>query len=60
MRDKCGAKAQILYDIDFNDPLNEKVLDHLSGYLNSRPVRVGNGAYTQLQLDVFGELLEAA
>jgi GH15 family glucan-1,4-alpha-glucosidase len=58
--DKCGAKAQTLYDIDLHDPVDEKVLDHLSGYRNSRPVRIGNGAYTQLQLDVFGEVLEAA
>ncbi|MBT3363341.1 MAG: glycoside hydrolase family 15 protein [Chloroflexi bacterium] len=58
--DKCGGKAQILYDIDFNDPLDEKTLNHLSGYRDSRPVRIGNGAYTQLQLDVFGEVLEAA
>ncbi len=58
--DKCGAKAQILYDIDFHDPQEETNLGHLSGYCNSSPVRIGNGAYAQLQLDVFGEVLEAA
>jgi GH15 family glucan-1,4-alpha-glucosidase len=58
--DKCGAKTQILYDIDFHDPQEETSLDHLSGYRNSRPVRIGNGAYDQVQLDVFGEVLEAA
>jgi GH15 family glucan-1,4-alpha-glucosidase len=57
---KCGSKAQILYDIDANDPLDEQVLAHLKGYRNSRPVRIGNGAYRQLQLDVFGEVLDAA
>jgi GH15 family glucan-1,4-alpha-glucosidase len=57
---KCGAKAQILYDIDFEDPLKEQELDHLRGYRDSRPVRIGNDAYRQLQLDVFGEVLEAA
>jgi len=58
--DKCGPKAQILYDIDFKDPLDEQALDHLRGYRDSRPVRIGNDAYHQRQLDVFGEVLEAA
>ena len=58
--DRCGPKAQILYDIDFKDPLNERLIDHLKGYRNSRPVRTGNDAYQQRQLDVFGEVLEAA
>lgn len=57
---KCGAKAQILYDMDFEDPLNEQELGHLRGYRDSRPVRIGNDAYRQFQLDVFGEVLEAA
>jgi GH15 family glucan-1,4-alpha-glucosidase len=58
--DRCGPKAQILYDIDFKDPLIEQLLDHLKGYRNSCPVRTGNDAYQQRQLDVFGEVLEAA
>jgi len=58
--DKCGPKAQILYDIDFGDPLDEQTLDHLEGYRGSRPVRIGNAAYSQRQLDIFGEVLEAA
>ncbi|MFC1892837.1 glycoside hydrolase family 15 protein [Chloroflexota bacterium] len=58
--DKCGPKAQILYDIDFGDPLDERTLDHLKGYHESRPVRIGNAAYNQRQLDIFGEVLEAA
>ncbi len=57
--DKCGPKAQILYDIDFRDPLDERTLDHLEGYRESRPVRIGNTAYNQRQLDIFGEVLEA-
>jgi len=57
---KCGAKAQILYDIDYEHALDEQILDHLRGYRDSRPVRIGNGAYNQVQLDVFGEVLEAA
>ena len=57
---KCGAKAQTLYDIDYEHPVQEQILDHLKGYRNSQPVRIGNAAYAQLQLDVFGEVLEAA
>ena len=34
-------------------------LDHLSGYENSRPVRIGNAAYQQLQLDIYGEMMDA-
>ena len=55
-----GADGQILYGIEPADELEERTLDHLSGYRNSRPVRIGNGAYRQHQLDVFGEVLEAA
>ena len=58
--DKCGPKAQILYDIDFENPLPEQVLGHLKGYRDSRPVRIGNDAYRQRQLDVYGEVLDAA
>ena len=57
---KCGPKAQILYDMDFEDPLGEQELEHLRGYRDSLPVRIGNDAYRQLQLDVFGEVLDAA
>jgi len=58
--ERCGPKAQILYDIDFEDPLDEQILNHLEGYRKSRPVRIGNAAYNQRQLDIFGEVLEAA
>ncbi|MFC2035055.1 glycoside hydrolase family 15 protein [Chloroflexota bacterium] len=58
--DKCGPKAQILYNIDSEDPVDERTLDHLAGYRESRPVRIGNAAYGQRQLDIFGEVLEAA
>ncbi len=57
---KCGPKTQILYDMDFEDPSPEQELSHLKGYQNSRPVRIGNDAYKQFQLDVFGEVLDAA
>jgi GH15 family glucan-1,4-alpha-glucosidase len=51
---------QIMYGIDGRRHLTERVLDHLDGYRGSKPVRVGNGAYDQLQLDVYGEVLETA
>jgi len=53
------AKAlQIMYGVGGERFLPEVELDHLEGYRGSRPVRIGNGAYSQFQLDVFGELLD--
>ncbi len=57
---RCGPRAQILYDIELKEPPPEQVLEHLSGYRNSRPVRIGNDAYKQHQLDIYGEVLESA
>jgi GH15 family glucan-1,4-alpha-glucosidase len=50
---------QIVYGIDGRSDLQERTLDHLAGYLGSKPVRVGNGAQDQLQLDIYGELLDS-
>jgi len=50
-------KIQPLYGLHGDPDLTERELDHLEGYRNSRPVRVGNGAVEQTQLDVYGELL---
>jgi GH15 family glucan-1,4-alpha-glucosidase len=50
---------QIMYGIDGRHELTETTLDHLEGYRGSRPVRIGNGAFGQLQLDIYGELLDA-
>jgi GH15 family glucan-1,4-alpha-glucosidase len=50
---------QIVYGIDGRSDLNEQTLDHLAGYLGSRPVRIGNDAHGQLQLDIYGELLDS-
>jgi len=55
-----GPGGQTLYGIDLEDPLDEQTLGHLNGYRDSRPVRIGNDAYKQRQLDVFGEVLESA
>jgi GH15 family glucan-1,4-alpha-glucosidase len=50
---------QVMYGIDGRTDLTEETLDHLEGYRNSAPVRIGNGAYDQLQLDIYGELMDA-
>ncbi|GHD68300.1 hypothetical protein GCM10010317_072140 [Streptomyces mirabilis] len=57
-----GASAdplQIMYRVDGDPHLTEETLDHLEGYLGSRPVRAGNAAADQLQLDIYGEALDA-
>jgi len=50
---------QIMYGIDGRRELTEINLDHLEGYMGSSPVRIGNGAYNQLQLDIYGELIDS-
>ena len=52
-------QMQVLYAVDGGRRLPEVVLDHLPGYADSRPVRVGNGAVEQVQHDVLGEVMEA-
>jgi GH15 family glucan-1,4-alpha-glucosidase len=54
------GKLQIMYGIDGRHDLAEETLDHLDGYRGSAPVRIGNAAYGQLQLDIYGELLYLA
>ncbi len=51
---------QIMYGVGGERDLTERQLEHLSGWRNSRPVRIGNGAWQQSQIDVYGELLGAA
>jgi len=53
-------ELRIMYDVYGEVADKEKVLDYLSGFHGSRPVRVGNGARKQLQLDVYGEVIDAA
>jgi GH15 family glucan-1,4-alpha-glucosidase len=56
---KNGQTLQPMYGIDGKHELEEYTLDHLSGYRNSRPVRIGNAAYKQNQLDIYGELMDS-
>ena len=61
---RCGepnddGSLQIMYGIDGRHHLTEEHLPHLEGYLQSSPVRIGNGAYDQLQLDIYGELMDS-
>ncbi|MFI5052891.1 MAG: glycoside hydrolase family 15 protein, partial [Acidimicrobiia bacterium] len=58
-RDPDDWDLQIMYGIGGETDLTEHLLDHLSGYRNSRPVRIGNGAYNQHQHDVWGMILDA-
>jgi GH15 family glucan-1,4-alpha-glucosidase len=50
---------RVLYEIDGNAQLTEQLLPHLEGYRGSAPVRIGNDAATQLQLDIYGELVDS-
>jgi GH15 family glucan-1,4-alpha-glucosidase len=50
---------QVMYGIDGRQKLDELTLDHLQGYENSKPVRIGNAAYQQLQLDIYGEMMDS-
>jgi GH15 family glucan-1,4-alpha-glucosidase len=52
--------VQIMYGLRGQNDLSEYSLEHLEGYRCSPPVRIGNGAHDQLQLDIYGELLDAA
>jgi alpha,alpha-trehalase len=55
-----GEDIQIMFGVGGEHDLSERELNHLAGWRGSRPVRVGNGAWNQRQLDVYGELLGAA
>src|SRR3954462_10948119 len=56
---RTDHSLQIMYGIGGEHDLSERELAHLRGWRDSRPVRVGNGAWNQVQLDVYGELLNA-
>lgn len=50
---------RVMYALDGTNMPDERELSHLAGYADSRPVRIGNAAHTQSQLDIFGELLDS-
>lgn len=61
---RCGelgadGSLHVMYGIDGRHDLPEETLSHWSGYAHSRPVRIGNAAHHQLQLDIYGELMDA-
>jgi GH15 family glucan-1,4-alpha-glucosidase len=53
------GSLQIMYGIDGRHELTEEILPHLRGHQGSAPVRIGNAAYRQLQLDIHGELIDS-
>ena len=53
------GSLQVMYGVDGRHTLTEEVLDHFEGHKGSRPVRIGNGAYNQMQLDIYGELMDS-
>jgi GH15 family glucan-1,4-alpha-glucosidase len=54
-----GGALHVMYGIDGRSDLDEVILEHWAGYRGSRPVRIGNAAHRQLQLDIYGELMDS-
>ena len=59
LADSDTGPLKIMYRVDGSSDLTEETLDHFEGWRGSRPVRIGNGAADQLQLDIYGEALDA-
>jgi GH15 family glucan-1,4-alpha-glucosidase len=58
-KDQGTHPLKIMYRVDGSSDLSEETLDHFEGWRGSRPVRIGNGAADQLQLDIYGEAMDA-
>jgi GH15 family glucan-1,4-alpha-glucosidase len=58
-RGNGATPLKIMYRVDGSSDLTEETLDHFEGWRGSRPVRIGNGASDQLQLDIYGEAMDA-
>ena len=58
IREKCVDCLQLMYAVDGQTELPESELDHLEGYRGSQPVRIGNAASKQKQMDIYGELID--
>jgi GH15 family glucan-1,4-alpha-glucosidase len=61
IHEEAGSQGPLntMYSIDGGSDLTEYTLDNLAGYKNSKPVRIGNAASNQLQLDIYGEMMDA-
>ena len=57
--ERVNGPLNIMYGIDGRHELTEESLAHLDGYRGSKPVRIGNGAWNQLQLDIYGEVIDS-
>ncbi len=56
---RCNGEIHLMYSINGGHVPEEQILEHLSGYKDSSPVRIGNDAFGQLQLDIYGSLIDA-
>ena len=56
---RTGMGAPVMFTVDGSSQIPEMILDHWEGYRGSGPVRIGNGAATQFQIDIYGELMDS-
>lgn len=59
IKDQClHSKLQLMYTVNGATEIKEEILPHFSGYKNAQPVRIGNAAHKQFQMDIYGELID--